>query len=156
MKRYIKWIIAGSLVAVFIALYAFDYATSYAYSYEIVNCTSEKIVADGGSPTKITVRLSRDAKPVEGHKIDVVVSNGTLRSSSYVTNGNGEITIVYYAYVYLDDKLTPLSDVTFTLSDDSNSTFFTVPAKFDFTIPAVKPDDEIVWEDWQNIGKEGD
>lgn len=151
-----KWIAVAAAVALCFGLYFADAIRAKEYEYELVSQTNEVIVADGVSPTKFTVRLTKKGKPVSGHTISVVATNGTLRSSRIVTDDNGEIVVTWYAFLYLNDKLTPMSDVTFYFSDEDNSKIITVPAKFSFTVPAEKPQDETKWEDWENIRIDGE
>ena len=148
MKKVIAIV---AVFALFGGFYLVDFIRSKQYEYELVSQTNEVIVADGVSPTKFTVRLTRNGQPVAGHTIGIVASNGTLRNSRLVTDGNGEIVVTYYAFLYLNDKLTPMGDVTFYFSDEDNSKVIMVPAKFSFTVRAEKPEDETEWEDWQEI-----
>lgn len=146
-----KFIAIGVVIALVLAIYLFDFTISRQYEYEVVSSSTDVIIADGYSTTRMTVRLTKNNKPVVGHIINVVCSNGTLPQSRLVTNADGEISLRYYAYLYLDDKLTPLEDVTFHFEDESNSKIFMIPATFEYTIPAEKPESDNVWEDWQNI-----
>ena len=146
-----KFIAIGVAVVLVLAIYLFDFAVSRQYNFEVVTASTDVIVADGYSTTRMTVKLTKNGKPVSGHIINVVCSNGTLPQSRLVTNADGEISLRYYAYLYLDDRLTPLEDVVFHFEDESNSHIFMVPATFEYTIPAEKPESENVWEDWQNI-----
>lgn len=149
MKK--RYIVAAIIIIALVAIYVGEYAVSRQYEFELVSSTSDVIVADGYSNMRITVRLTRNGKPVEGHIINIVCSNGTLPVSRLVTDKDGLIAIRYYAYLYLDDRLTPLDDVVFTLEDESNSAIFMVPAKGQFKFEAKKPEQELIWEDWQNI-----
>ncbi len=146
-----KFIVIIAIICVLGGLFFYDFFASKSYKYENISATNEVITADGVSPTKFTVRLTKDGQPVAGHTINVVASNGTLRSSRIVTDGAGEIVIIYYAFLYLNDKLTPMEDVTFTLSDEDNSSIIMVPARYSFTVKAVKPEDDTKWDDWQHL-----
>lgn len=150
MKRKV-WLVLLVLVLAIGGTYAYDVVQSRAYEYELVGVSSKTIVADGLSTVRISVKLSRDDKPVEGHTIYLYASNGTLPSSRCVTDADGVITFRYYPYVYLNDELTPLEDVTIYLQDESNSTFFMVCAEAEFVFPVEKPETEDVRRDWQDL-----
>lgn len=147
-----KLIAAAICIILLVTLYLIDFGISRKYEYELINTTSETFVADGLSTVRITVKLSKDEKPVEGHTIYIFASNGTLPSSRCVTDADGEFMFRYYPYLYLNDKLTPLEDVTITLRDESNSFFFMVCATEEYTFKVEKPEAESVWDDWENIG----
>ncbi len=148
MKKLIAVAVAAVLL---VGIWSVDYARSKAYEFEMAEISSDTFVADGYSLVKLTIKLSKDGKPVEGHTVKVVASNGTLPANSGVTDHDGLITFRYYPYLYLNDKLTPLQDVTFRFEDESNSTIFMVPASAEFTYKVVKPEEETVWKDWQEI-----
>ncbi len=154
MKMRIGWIVAGVLALALGGAYLYDVAQAKAYEYELVKVSSDSIVADGESTVRISVKLSKNDKPVEGHTIYIYASNGTLPVSRCVTDVDGMITFRYYPYVYLNDELTPLEDVTVYLQDESNSTFFMVNAEAEFTFPVEKPETDHVQRDWQDIGSE--
>lgn len=152
---------AGLIAAIVIVLalfgaYAYDAVQANAYAYELVGASSETFVADGVSTVRISVKLTKNDKPVEGHTIYMYASNGTLPASRCVTDEDGVITFRYYPYAYLSDELTPLEDVTIYLQDESNSTFFMVSAKGEFVFPVEKPETEEVWRDWQGLQSEAD
>lgn len=149
-----KWIVAAACVALLAGAYVADVIRAKQYEYELVDVSSSKLIADGQSTVRITVKLSKDGKPVEGHTLYLYASNGTLPAARCVTDVDGLITFKYYPYVYLNDELTPLEDVTIYLQDESNSLFFMVPAEAWYTFPVVKPENEDVWEDWQNLPTE--
>ena len=128
-----------------------DYGISKRYEYELIGASSDTFVADGQSTVKITVKLTKDGRPVEGHTIYLYVSNGFLPSSRCVTDADGLIPFRYYPYLYLNDKLTPLEDVTIYLQDESNSSIFMVPAKAEYTFGVTKPDEDAVHDDWQDV-----
>lgn len=149
MKK--KLITVAVCCALLGGVYAVDYGISEQYEYELVHTTAETFVADGQSTVRITVRLTKGGTPVKGHTIYLYVSNGFLPASRCVTDEDGTITFRYYPYLYLNDKLTPLEDVTIYLQDESNSMIFMVPAKAEYTFPTVKPEEDAVREDWQDI-----
>lgn len=151
-----KIIVILAIICVLGGLFLYDFVGSKNYEYETADNIPEQIVADGISPYKFKIRLTKDDAPVAGHTINIVASNGTLRSSRLVTDENGEIQIIYYAYLYLNDKLTPMEDVTFTLSDEDNSSFIMVPARYTFTVKSVKPESDTKWDDWQDLTIEED
>lgn len=142
------------IIAAIGGAYIYDVVQSNAYEYELVSVSSKTIVADGLSTVRISVKLSRDGKPVEGHTIYLYASNGTLPASRCVTDVDGVITFRYYPYVYLNDELTPLEDVTIYLQDESNSVFFMLCAEAEFVFPVEKPETETSWRDWQNLYEE--
>lgn len=151
MKLKIGWIVAGVVGLMIGSTYLYDVVQAKDYEFELVKTTSKTIVADGESTVRISVKLSKDNKPVEGHTIYIYASNGTLPSSRYVTDADGMITFRYYPYAYLNDELTPLQDVTFYLQDESNSTFFMINAETEFSFPVIKPEENGVQRDWQDV-----
>ena len=94
------WIAAACCLLLGTA-YAVDYGISKQYEYELIGASSDTFVADGQSTVKITVKLTKDGRPVEGHTIYLYVSNGFLPSSRCVTDADGLITFRYYPYLYL-------------------------------------------------------
>ncbi len=153
MKK--RWIVAAACVALLSGLYVVDTVRAKGYEFELVKTTADTFIADGQSTVRITVKLSKNDKPVEGHTIYIYASNGTLPQSRCVTNVDGEITFRYYPYVYLDDVLTPLEDVTIYLQDESNSLVFMKCAKASFTFKVEKPEGEMEWNDWQDLSPKG-
>ncbi len=153
MKK--RWIVAIVCVALLGGMYAVDAIRATGYEYELIKSTYDTFIADGQSTVRITVKLSKNDKPVEGHTIYLFASNGTLPTSRCVTDENGEITFRYYPYVYLDDTLTPLEDVTIYLQDESNSLVFMKCAEAEFTFKVEKPEGTAEWNDWQNLLPKG-
>ena len=156
MKIKPRWIVAGVLALCISGAYLYDVVEANNYEYELVKVSSKKIVADGESTVRISVKLSKDDKPVEGHTIYIYASNGTLPSSRCVTDVDGMITFKYYPYAYINDELTPLEDVTIYLQDESNFTFFMVNAEAEFTFSVIKPEEKEEVRDWQEIELEGE
>lgn len=153
MKRKV-WFVILVLVLALCGMYAYDAVRASAYEYELVGVSSKTIIADGLSTVRISVKLSKNDKPVEGHTIYLYASNGTLPASRCVTDADGVITFRYYPYVYLNDELTPLEDVTIYLQDESNSLFFMVCAEAEFVFPVEKPETDDVQRDWQDLYRE--
>lgn len=156
MKVKIGWIVAGVLALAIGGTYLYDVAQAKAYEFELLSVISlvdgsSDIVVDGESRVEISVKLSKNDKPVEGHTVYIYASNGTLPTSRFITNVDGEITFEYDPYVYLNDELTPLKDVTFYLQDESNSTFFMINAEAEFSFPVIKPEVDGVQRDWQDV-----
>jgi len=151
-----KLIAIGIIAIAVLTTYFVELGVAKKYEFELVSSTSDIIVADGYSSMRVTVRLLKDNKPVEGHTVNIVCSNGTLPAYRMVTDHDGLFTFRYYAYLYLDDRLTPLTDVVFSFEDESNSTIFMVSAKGNVVFKAEKPEEEIVWEDWQDIEIDGE
>ncbi len=153
MKRgtTIKIIITSLLFTAIGGLYFTDHLIAKQYSFALIAQSHDYIIADGVSSVRFRVELRKDNQPVPDHKIYFYASNGSLPTSRLVTNENGYITFTYYPYLYVNDQVTPLEDVTIYLQDESNSYFFMVPAAWDFTIPVVKPDDAQIGVDWENL-----
>ncbi len=149
------WIAAIVCVALLSGLYVVDAVRAKGYEYELIKTSMDTFIADGQSTVRITVKLSKDDKPVEGHTIYIYASNGTLPNSRCVTDENGEITFRYYPYVYLDDTLTPLEDVTIYLQDESNSLVFMKCATAEYTFKVEKPEETAEWSDWQHLQPKG-
>lgn len=154
MKIKAGLIVAAVIILALFGAYGYDVAQANAYEYELVSVSSKTFVADGLSTVRISVKLTRDDKPVNGHTIYLYASNGTLPASRCVTDEDGVITFKYYPYVYLSDELTPLEDVTIYLQDESNSTFFMICAQGKFVFSVEKPETEEVWKDWQGLQSE--
>lgn len=151
-----KLIAVLSVIFILGGLYLIDFIRAQAYDYQMVSAKPACFVLDGCSTVKMKVRLTKHGKPVKGHSIVIVASNGTLPQSRVTTDGEGIISFKYYPYLYLNDRLTPVEKVVFRFEDESNSLIFTVPAVGIFSFPVEKPEGGSVWEDWQNIGeKEG-
>lgn len=151
-KRTIIKLIAGGLViATLGGLYLYDYSAAKQYSFELLLKSDDVIIADGISSVRFRVKLSKDEQPVVGHTIYFYASNGSLPTSRLVTNEQGYITFTYYPYLFVNEKITPLEDVTIYLQDESNSTFFMVPAKWQFTMPVEMPEGIDGGVDWENI-----
>ncbi|MBQ9480847.1 MAG: Ig-like domain-containing protein [Clostridia bacterium] len=142
---------AAAMILLSAAAYIVDFIIARGYRFEVIAASAEEIVADGTSSVKIRVKLSRGGAPVEGHTVYVVASNGSLPSSRLVTDENGYITFVYYPYLYVNEKVSPLEDVTFKFQDESNSKIFMIPATGEYTMKAVKPDEAGLTEDWQGL-----
>ncbi len=144
-------------------LYIRDYSLSKKYNFELVAVkypTQDKvIIADGVSSLRMRVKLTdKEGNAIEGHTIYIYASNGSLPTSKVVTNSSGYIDFYYYPYLYVNEKVSPLEDVTIYFQDESNSKVFLVPAKWSYTIKAVKPLESSNQYDWQGIPivKEGD
>lgn len=137
--------------AMIAAVYFAEWLTARSYSFEIVAQSADEIVADGVSSVKFRVRLTRGEAPVSGHTIYLFASNGSLPSSRCITDENGLITFTYYPYLYVDEKVSPLEDVTIYLQDESNFRLILVPASWNFTVKAVKPAESGEVRDWQGI-----
>ena len=48
-----KFIVIGVAIALVLAIYLFDFCVSRQYEYEIVTCSTDVIVADGYSTTRM-------------------------------------------------------------------------------------------------------
>lgn len=150
-KKKIKLLAVGVVLLVLVGLFAVDFSISRQYSYELVAKSDDYVIADGVSSVKLRFALTRHGQPIEGHTIYIYPSNGSLPSSRCVTDEKGYFTFTYYPYLYINDKISPLEDVTFYFQDESNSFFFTVPAKGEYTMDCVKPEAGGMGEDWQGI-----
>lgn len=162
MKKKMIIILSTVLVIIIsiLILFLYDLSASKKYKYEVVAIrypTSEKvIIADGVSSLRIRMKLTKDDKPVENHTIYVYASNGSLPSSRMVTSSNGWFDFYYYPYLYVNEKISPVDDVTFYFQDESNSKFFMIPASYEMTIPVVKPAESQNRYDWQGYEIKGD
>ncbi|MGI6735032.1 MAG: Ig-like domain-containing protein [Bacilli bacterium] len=150
-KTIVTLVVVAVLSLISGGLYTFDYIISKQYKFELVAQSDDVIIADGVSSVRFRVRLSRDNEPVPNHKIYFFASNGSLPTSRLITNEKGLITFTYYPYLYVNDQVTPLEDVTIYLQDESNSYIFMVSATWNFTIPVEKPTDSVVGADWENL-----
>lgn len=147
----VKLIIGGVVASLLVGVYIFDATVANQYHFELVAQSDDTVIADGVSSVRFRVLVSKDGEPVVGHKIYLFASNGSLPNSRILTNESGLITFIYYPYLYVNDKVTPLEDVTITLQNESNSYFFMVPATWKFSIPVEKPTDTLTGVDWENL-----
>ncbi len=146
------WIIAACVVALLGGAYGVDAIRASGYEFELLgDYTDYYFIADGQTTERIRVKLTKDGEPVVGHTIYLYASNGTLPQSRFVTDEDGIIEFRYYPYVYYNDELTPLEDVTIYLQDESNSLIFMVCAEDEFTFKVEKPEAEPEVKDWQDI-----
>ncbi len=143
--------IVGTIVLLLVGAYGFDYAVSKRYEFELIARSDDVIIADGVSSIRFRVKLTKDNKPVAGHTIYFYASNGSLPVSRIITNESGWITFTYYPYLFVNEKVTPLDDVTIYFQDESNSYIFLVPATWKFTMPVVKPDGVSGGSDWEDL-----
>ena len=152
-KRQIltKSITVSAVILLLSGFYITDYIVSQQYSFELVAKSDDVIIADGVSSVRFRIKLTKDEQPVANHKIYFYASNGSLPTSRLLTNENGLITFTYYPYLYVNDKVTPLEDVTIYLQNESNSYFFMVPATWKFTMPVEKPQYSTTGVDWENL-----
>ncbi len=153
MKRttLVKIITSSLLVLTLGGLYLNDYLIARQYEFELIAKSDDYIIADGVSSVRFRVLLTKNEEPVVGHTIYFYASNGSLPTSRLVTNELGYITFTYFPYLYVNDDITPLEDVTISLQNESNSYVFMVPAKWEFTMPVEKPDDAQTGVDWENL-----
>ena len=107
MKK--KYIVMGIIAVFLLGAYVMDAIRANSYEYELVDTSAETFIADGQSTVRLTVKLSREGQPVEGHTIYIYASNGTLPASRCVTDQDGLITFRYYPYVYQSRGLSFLS-----------------------------------------------
>ncbi|MCI5744707.1 MAG: hypothetical protein MR270_00250 [Erysipelotrichaceae bacterium] len=159
-KKIITILSIIPLLLVIIGLYVNDVNEATKYEYEVVAIkypTSEKvIIADGLSSLRIRMKLTKNNEPVGGHTINIFASNGSLPSSRVVTAENGWFDFYYYPYLYVNEKVSPLEDVTIYFQDESNSKVFLIPAKYELVIPVKKPEEsnnKYDWEGYEIIGE---
>ena len=136
MKRkliiFIVFILATGLFA------AFDIARAQSFHMEIKSITPEVIEADGKTEVLVTVILTRNGKPVEGHHLYAVpTGGGTLRSNRETSDKNGKTVFTYFPY--RSTAIMPAGDVTLNIIDESNSIFIEINAKADVTLKLVEP-----------------
>lgn len=161
MKK--KIMISSILIALSISiiggLYLNDVNEAKKYAYEVIAIkypTSEKVViADGLSSVRIRMKLSKYGQPVGGHTINIFASNGSLPSSRVVTAENGWFDFYYYPYLFVNEKVSPLEDVTLYFQDESNSKVFLVPASYELVLPVVKPEESNNQYDWEGYEIKG-
>lgn len=144
-------IFVGAVVLLFGIIWLAEWLVSRQYNFEVIAQSSEETVADGVSSVRFRVRLTKKGEPVAGHTISLYCSNGSLPVSRITTDEEGRITFTYYPYLYVNEKLSPLEDVTIYFEDLSNSAVFLVPAKGQLTLRAVKPSEFSITEDWQGL-----
>lgn len=160
-KIIISSIIIVCLIGIIGGFYLSDVSESKKYNFEIVAIKypsdDKVIIADGLSSLRIRMKLTKNNEPVSGHTIYVFTSNGSLPQSRIITSENGWFDFYYYPYLYVNEKVSPLEDVTFNFQDESNSKVFLIPASYQFTIPVVKPEEsnnQYDWEGYEIIGDE--
>lgn len=121
------------IIVMVAAMYCFDYVRAQSYDIEVVSVSPENPVADGETPVSITVKLTRNGKPVEGHYMFMIpVNGGTMQKNRALTDENGLVNYVYYPY--RASVLMPAQTVTIRVYDESNSIFVIVNANLDFEI----------------------
>ena len=151
-KHIIQISMLGAVLLLIAACAIFDFAVSRQYAFEVLLSEEKRMtVADGKSALRIKVRLTKGGKAVEGHNIYLFASNGSLPASRCVTDEEGCISFYYYPYLYVNDKVTPLEDVTITMQDESNSKVFMISARSSFTVRILKSDETQDIDDWQSI-----
>lgn len=159
-KLIISSIIAICIIGIIGGLYLSDVSESKKYNYEIVAVKypsdDNVIIADGVSSLRIRMKLTKNNDPIGGHTIYIYTSNGSLPQSRIVTSENGWFDFYYYPYLYVNEKVSPLEDVTFYFQDESNSKVFLIPATYQFTIPVVKPEESNNRYDWEGYEIIGD
>ena len=137
MKK--KLIMTSIFVAIIAVFFAVDYLISLRYQIEFVSLTPNPAYADGETPVKIRVRVTKGGAPVEGHTMSALSLNGG-RFDAYriLSDENGEAEFTYFPY--LASALVPAQDVTIQVRDESNSVFIAVPAKTLFELPLKMPE----------------
>lgn len=140
MKARAKlFIILVAAILLFI-LYGVDALLASTFTVKAISAR-ESVPADGMTSTEIEVRVTKKGKPVAGHVLYALTQNGgSFKSVRMVTDNNGYAVFVYYPY--LKTGLNKLTDVTLKFSDESNSLFFSVPAKTTIILPITEPEEQ--------------
>jgi hypothetical protein len=119
------------------ALFLFDLGRSKLFTITPIEVNPSPIPADGTSPVSIKVKLTRGAKPVEGHDLYILsLDGGSFAAYRIRTDTMGEVVYTYYPYRV--NSAYPLRDIRFNVRDESNSVFLEINAENTFTVPAVE------------------
>lgn len=130
-KLPVKYTVALVLIAVFTALWLFDFAWAKTYIIE-AKAADYSPVADPSKRVEIEIQVTHFGKPVAGHEIFVLPSAGTMAANLAKTDENGRAILVYIPY--RADKFTPLEDVVVTIRDQSNSFVWEINARTDVVL----------------------
>lgn len=131
--KYKKLIITAVVIALLFSVYAFESVRAASFKIEVVSISPEDPVADVKQHVTVTLRLSRNGEPVQGHTLyALALSGGTFRGNRAITDENG---FAVYTYVpYTATRLMPAMPVEINVADESNSVIMEVNAKFTFYI----------------------
>ena len=134
MKGYLKLLsIVGVIVFLFLTAYTYDYIRMTGYEMGVYSISPEEPVADVKQPVEVKIKLTRDDKPVEGHTLfALAMDGGQMRGNRAITDKDGIATFTYIPYT--ENRLLPAKPLIIEVSDESNSVFIEVNAKFEFYI----------------------
>jgi hypothetical protein len=128
------------IIALLTGLYGLDYIISKSYQIEIVSVMpSSAIPADGKTIVAIKIRLTRNGKTVENHKmVAIPKGGGSFKNSKIVTDRNGEAIFLYTPYLASDYVEAVPTNIQ--IYDDSNSLFISVPTRIVLTLDLITPE----------------
>lgn len=142
----IKWTVIILIVLLLAGCTLFDvfYAQSYDLSYTY-KAKEGYLSADSKNTVTITVTLTQNGKPVEGHLLWMdsptmvldgeTVSGGDLKINQIATDENGQAEYTYYPYT-ANPKFKPAGIVNFRVRDLDSSVIIEiyVQEKFDLDL----------------------
>ncbi|MBO6262824.1 MAG: hypothetical protein J6N93_00945 [Clostridia bacterium] len=131
-KIKVKYIVAAAIIAVFSAFYLFDYLRAKTFTVEVVSVSDENPVASNDERVEITIRVTHFGKPVEGHVIFALPSDGRMLAFTTLTDEDGVATMTYVPYTA--NAFLPVHDVEIRIRDQSNSVFWEINAYTDLQL----------------------
>lgn len=136
MKKKV-WI--SLIIVLVVALAAgFDYWRSLQYKVEVVEMTPAPAVADGRSPVKVTISLTRDGLPVSGHNLFALSPDGGGFEAYRVKTGeDGRAAFTYFPYAA--NAIRKAKPVELKFVDQSNSVFIEINARASIMLELVEP-----------------
>lgn len=139
MKK--KLIAVFTVVLVLFIFWTFDYFHAKQFQLEFIEVSEQPSPADGRTEMDFIIRVTKNGEPVSGHDLfGVVYGRGGFKARRVRTDENGNALFTYLPFVARSEKDT--LDIPFEITDESNSVFIEVKAKYDGVIPLKIPDEE--------------
>ncbi|THF84100.1 hypothetical protein [Cohnella fermenti] len=137
-----KKVIIGLLVFVCAlgAATLFDYVRSLGIDIELSAQEPAVVHADPNVPVRLTLRVTKDGRPVSGHDITgLVVGAGNLRADKATTDADGQVSFEYFPYSYLKG-IQEEGRVRIRFKDVSDSIFVAIQQPKDVELNVLKPE----------------
>lgn len=116
-------------MTVFSLFYLFDYLWAKTYTVEVVSVSDENPVASNDERVEIVVRVTHFGKPMSGHVIFALPSDGRMLAFTTLTDEDGVANLTYIPYTA--NAFLPVHDVEIRIRDQSNSVFWEINAYTD-------------------------
>lgn len=118
----------------------FDFIRSRSIDIAVVSVQPEKVVADPSVPVHVTVRVTKNGRPVTGHKISaLVVGAGNLKADRKIADKDGVVTFDYFPYRYQAGVYEEMK-VKLVICDISDSILVAVQKDKTIVLDVKKPD----------------